>query len=68
MAFEGKIFEAKVRRDKAIPKAVLDGSPVFVTEKTSRASEDYQKLADEFLNRVSLLEAQAGRGEYVESK
>ena len=67
-AFEGKIFDARVRRDKAIPKSVLDGSPVFITEKSSRASEDYQKLSAEFLSRISSLEAAAGRREYVESK
>ena len=68
MAFEGKIFDAKVRRDKAIPKSVLDGSPVFITEKTSRASEDYQKLADEFMSRISALEIDAKKEEYVQSK
>jgi len=68
MAFEGKIFESKVRRDKAIPKAVLDGQPVFITEKGSRASEDYQRLADEFMTRIERFEATAKRGEYVESK
>lgn len=68
MAFEGKIFDAKVRRDKAIPKSVLDGLPVFLTEKTSRASEDYQKLADEFMTRVSELGTTAKRGEYVQTQ
>ena len=63
MAFEGKIFDAKVRRDKAIPKSVLDGVPVFITEKASRASEDYQKLSDEFMTRIEQLEAAAARGE-----
>lgn len=68
LAFEGKIFDSKVRRDKAIPKSVLDGQPVFLTEKTSRASEDYQKLADEFMARIEQLETTAKRGIYVESK
>ncbi|NGX59124.1 MAG: Chromosome partitioning protein ParA [Chlamydiae bacterium] len=68
LAFEGKIFDAKVRRDKAIPKSVLDGSPVFIAEKTSRASDDYQRLATEFMSRISSLQAKAERGEYVESK
>lgn len=66
MAFEGKIFDTKVRRDKAIPKAVLDGLPVFLTEKKSRASEDYTQLAHEFLENILMMEAQ--KGAYVESK
>lgn len=53
MAFSGKIFNTKVRRDKAIPKAVLDGKPVFLTEKTSRASKDYQALAKEVLKKIN---------------
>ena len=52
MSFNGKIFETKVRRDKAIPKAVLDGKPVFLTEKSSRAARDYQGLTEELLNKL----------------
>ena len=55
MAFKGKILDAKVRRDKAIPKAVLDGKPVFLTEKSSRASTDYQLVATELLNKLDLV-------------
>lgn len=68
LAFEGKIFDSKVRRDKAIPKSVLDGSPVFISEKSSRASEDYRRLADEFMSRINSLGAKVERDEYVESK
>lgn len=68
MAFEGKIFETKIRRDKAISKAVLDGKPAFLTEKRSRASEDYRKLAGEFMTRIGKLETTVKRVEYVESK
>jgi chromosome partitioning protein len=50
-SFQGKTFNTKIRRDKAIPKAVFDGKPVFMTEKASRAAEDYQKLAQEFLKK-----------------
>jgi len=53
MAFDGKTFESKIRRDKAIPKAVLYGKPVFLTEKSSRASKDYQGLAKELLKKLS---------------
>ncbi len=58
LAFKGKILETKIRRDKAIPKAVLDGKPVFLTEKASRASKDYQALAKEVLKKIETLKAQ----------
>jgi chromosome partitioning protein len=55
LAFKGKILNTKIRRDKAIPKAVLEGKPVFMTDKSSRASKDYQALAKEFLKKVEAL-------------
>ncbi len=67
IAFEGKILNTKIRRDKTIPKSVLDGAPVFITDKNSRASEDYQNLATEFLDRILKLKDEINKGEYVES-
>ena len=47
--FPGKIFNTKIRRDKSIPRAVLDGKPVFLTDKNSRAGSDYKQLVNEVL-------------------
>jgi chromosome partitioning protein len=58
LAFKDKILETKIRRDKAIPKSVLDGKPVFLTEKSSRASKDYQALADEVVKKIESLNCQ----------
>ncbi len=55
LAFKGKVMETKIRRDKAIPKAVLDGKPVFMTDKSSRASKDYQALAKEVLQKIEAM-------------
>lgn len=48
-SFPGKILNSRIRKDKVIPKAIFDGKPVFLTEKSSRASEDYHNLAVEVL-------------------
>lgn len=56
-AFPGKILESKIRRDKSIPKAVIEGKPVFLTDKTCRASEDYKALADEVAKILERVEA-----------
>lgn len=48
--FPGKIFNIKIRRDKSIPRAVLDGNPVFLTDKNSRAACDYKLLVNEVLS------------------
>lgn len=49
MSFPGKTLNARIRKDKMIPKAVFDGKPVFLTDRSSRASEDFQGLAQEVL-------------------
>ena len=46
-SFPNKVFNTRIRKDKAIPKAVFDGKPVFLTDKSSRAAEDYESLAEE---------------------
>jgi chromosome partitioning protein len=48
-AFPGKLLETKVRRDRSVPRAVVYGKPVFLTEKNSRAGADYKKLSQEIL-------------------
>ena len=50
-SFPGKIFEAKVRRDVTVSRAVLAGKAVFDFEKDSRAGDDYRALATEFFSR-----------------
>lgn len=47
--FPEKIFNTKIRRDKSIPRSVLDGNPVFLTDKDSRAARDYKQLVNEIL-------------------
>lgn len=50
--FPEKSLCSKVRRDIAISEASIFGKPVFQTSPNSRASEDYQKLAEEVLARM----------------
>jgi chromosome partitioning protein len=50
-AFPELLFNAKIRRDMAVNRAILQGKPVIDTEEKSRASSDYQDLAKEFLLR-----------------
>jgi len=50
--FPEKIFTSKVRRDVAVSRAVLQGKSVVEADPTSRASQDYQELAKEFLSKV----------------
>lgn len=52
-AFPGKILSTRIRKDKAVPKAVFEGQPVFLTDSASRASQDYQGLANDVLSRLS---------------
>lgn len=52
LSFPGLIFNTKIRRDKSIPRSVLDGKPVFLTDKNSRAAEDYKELVDEILRKL----------------
>ncbi len=51
-AFPDKLFEAKIRRDIAVSRAVLEGKPVTEAYPESRAAYDYECLAREFLARV----------------
>jgi chromosome partitioning protein len=51
-SFPGLLFHAKIRRDIAVNRAILQGRPVIESEAKSRASIDYQDLAKEFLARV----------------
>lgn len=48
-AFPGKLFETKIRRDIAISEAAIYGKPVFETNPSSRAAEDYLTLMEEVL-------------------
>lgn len=50
--FPGKIFQAKVRKDIAVDRAILEGKPVFETAPNSRVGKDYQALVKEFLQRT----------------
>jgi len=50
--FPNKVLKAKIRRDISVSEASIYGKPVFETAKTSRASEDYQDMAKEILERL----------------
>lgn len=52
-SFPAMTFEAKVRRDMAVSRAVLKGKTVFDYDKESRAAEDYKALSNEFLKRFN---------------
>jgi len=52
-SFPEKILKTKIRQDKSLSRSVLQGLPVFLTDKNSRAGEDFKKAARECL---SLLE------------
>ncbi len=58
LSFSGKVFESKIRRDIAVPKAIFHGKPVFETAPESRACCDYRELAKEFLQRLETVEFQ----------
>jgi chromosome partitioning protein len=51
-SFPTTVFQAKVRRDISVSRAILQGRPVIDTEEKSRAALDYQDLSKEFLVRV----------------
>ena len=53
-SFPEMMFEAKIRRDISVSRAVLKGQTVFDFDKDGRAAEDYRALADEFMNRFLL--------------
>lgn len=50
--FPNKVLNAKIRRDISVSEATIYGKPVFETAKGSRASEDYQDMAKELLQRL----------------
>ena len=50
-SFPNKLFDAKVRRDVTVSRAVLAGQTVFDFDKESRAAEDYKLLTDEMEKR-----------------
>ena len=52
LAFPGKTLKTKIRKDKSVPKSIFDGKPCFLTHKMSRASKDYQELAEDVLARL----------------
>lgn len=51
-SFPNAIFQAKVRRDISVSRAILQGKPVIETDPKSRASLDYQDLSMEFLSKL----------------
>lgn len=50
--FPNKILKNRVRRDISVSEASIFGKPVFETAPDSRASEDYQEMAKEILQRL----------------
>ena len=54
-SFPDLTFNAKVRRDVAVSRAVLKGQTVFDFDENSRAADDYKALADEFMDRFTRL-------------
>lgn len=50
--FPKKALSHKIRRDIAVSEAAIHGKPVFDTEPTSRAAEDYLAITKEILNRL----------------
>lgn len=51
--FPQKILKAKVRRDISVSEASIFGKPVFETDSSSRAAEDYLAVTKELLKRLS---------------
>ncbi|MDF2550480.1 MAG: chlamydia virulence plasmid protein pGP5-D [Chlamydiales bacterium] len=50
--FPHQLFQTKIRRDIAINRAILQGKPIIETDKSARASLDYQALTKELLKRI----------------
>jgi len=50
--FPGKLLQNKVRRDISVSEASVYGKSIFEIAPKSRASEDYQQLAEELLQRL----------------
>ncbi len=55
-SFPAQVFDAKVRRDIVVPRAILQGKPAILTNEDARASEDYRNLSKEFLKRLEFCE------------
>lgn len=50
--FPQKLLSSRVRRDIRVSEASVHGKPVFETDKSSRAAEDYRSVAKELLKRL----------------
>ena len=48
------LFDARIRRDVSVSRAILQGKSVFEAYPKSRVVEDYKNLAIEFLNKFSV--------------
>jgi len=53
-SFPDMIFNAKIRRDMAVSRAVLKGQTVVDFDKDSRAAQDYKALTAEFIQRAEI--------------
>lgn len=67
LSFPGKIFDTKVRKDRSIPRSVIEGNPVFLTDHKSRAGEDYKNLVNEINVKINTL-IQEKEDRYVKVK
>lgn len=56
-SFPNQLFLSKIRRDVAVSRAVLTGVPVIEFEESSRASQDYKAVSEEFLARLPHVES-----------
>jgi chromosome partitioning protein len=50
--FPAKVLSSKVRRDIQVSEASVYGKPLFETAPSSRAADDYKKVAKELLKRL----------------
>jgi chromosome partitioning protein len=53
-SFPDKTFRFKIRRDVSVSRSVLQGKPVIEVDPSSRASQDYIALTNEFLDKTEL--------------
>ncbi len=51
--FGDMVFDTIIRLDTAIPESTMYRKPVMVYDESSRGSREYDKLADEFLEKVN---------------
>lgn len=54
-SFPDQTFNAKVRRDMAVSRAVLKGQTVFEYDRDARSAEDYKALTAEFIQKLDLV-------------